>query len=498
MNEWLMGEEIEWSAMLQSGKSARLLVDNDVHSIIGLFKGPSDITGLSRCFLKNGAAVGRETIGEHVETATPECSGPRDILIYDKWCEFFVASAAEEAAERGWGRLIFHKKNSDADLLVPHSRGCHESYLTSRNFANRLIGADDDSKTLDGIEPAINALILFLITRQIFSGSGGLMLFPPDEASSERPSSFWISPRTYFITHIFEANTSDHRGIINTRNEPLAVMSRYGRLHLILGDANMADMSVYLKFGATAAVLEMIDTGYLDDQIVMKELDRAVELIKKISADLTLKSVPIKLKSGRVLNAIGVQRIFQEIWKSYVSKNKCGGEKLAVAEYWGEVLDLLEKDSPELNYWLDWKLKHTLIDAYRRKTGLPLDHNKVRAFELSYHSPERKKSCYYRFKEEAGARFKSLVSPEEIISANEKPPRKTRARVRARLMVLLEKLGLPHEIYWDHVAFNKPGHLATPFRYLISFGEPLTYSLKTVLKNNGRARAFLKKFMSRR
>ncbi len=53
--------------------------------------------------------------------------------------------------------------------------------------------------------------------------------------------------------------TTLKRPIINTRDEPHADADKYRRLHVIIGDANLSEISTYLKVGTTALVLTMIE-----------------------------------------------------------------------------------------------------------------------------------------------------------------------------------------------------------------------------------------------
>ena len=46
---------------------------------------------------------------------------------------------------------------------------------------------------------------------------------------------------------------------MNTRDEPHADPHRYRRLHVIVGDANLAEVATFLKVGTTALVLAMIE-----------------------------------------------------------------------------------------------------------------------------------------------------------------------------------------------------------------------------------------------
>ena len=57
--------------------------------------------------------------------------------------------------------------------------------------------------------------------------------------------------------------TTLKRPIINTRDEPHADADKYRRLHVIIGDANLAELSTYLKVGTTSLVLAMIEARAL-------------------------------------------------------------------------------------------------------------------------------------------------------------------------------------------------------------------------------------------
>ena len=52
-----------------------------------------------------------------------------------------------------------------------------------------------------------------------------------------------------FSNVMVDLNTMVKRPIINTRDEPHADHAKFRRLHVIVGDANMAELSTYLKVG---------------------------------------------------------------------------------------------------------------------------------------------------------------------------------------------------------------------------------------------------------
>src|SRR5690625_654516 len=112
----------------------------------------------SNVFLGNGARLYLD-VGSHPEYATAECDDIRQLLIQDKAGERIMADLVTDAQERLVadgieGTIHLFKNNLDS---AGNSFGCHENYLIRRrpNFAGMA-----------------DALIPFLITRQILTGAG--------------------------------------------------------------------------------------------------------------------------------------------------------------------------------------------------------------------------------------------------------------------------------------------------------------------------------------
>ena len=72
------------------------------------------------------------------------------------------------------------------------------------------------------------------------------------------------------------------RPIINTRDEPHADREKYRRLHVIVGDSNMSEYTIYLRNGVTALVLAMIEDGVITTDLVLRD---PVKAIKEVSHD---------------------------------------------------------------------------------------------------------------------------------------------------------------------------------------------------------------------
>ncbi|NJN69990.1 MAG: Pup--protein ligase, partial [Nitrospira sp.] len=97
------------------------------------------------------------------------------------------------------------------------------------------------------------------------------------------------------------------RPIINTRDEPHADAARFRRLHVITGDANMAEVSTYLKVGTLDIVLDLLETGA---DVPHLELDEPVRVFKQVSRDLDVKQT-VKLAGRKTpTTALAVQRAY--------------------------------------------------------------------------------------------------------------------------------------------------------------------------------------------
>ena len=103
----------------------------------------------------------------------------------------------------------------------------------------------------------VRHLTPFFVSRQVVCGAGRVGI-----GQDGRGDGFQISQRADFFEVEVGLETTLKRPIINTRDEPHADPAKYRRLHVIIGDANLAEVSTYLKVGTTALVLAMIEDRY--------------------------------------------------------------------------------------------------------------------------------------------------------------------------------------------------------------------------------------------
>jgi len=378
-------------------------------------------SGLANVILTNGARLYVDHA--HPEYSTPEVTNPREIVLFDKAGEMTMAEAALRAAHTpGIGPINLYKNNTDNKGA---SYGAHENYLMSRQTPFADIVAH---------------FTPFLVTRQIYCGAGRIGI--GQDASEHR---FQISQRADFFEVEVGLETTLKRPIINTRDEPHADAERYRRLHVIIGDANLAEYATFLKVGTASIVLSMIESGAFDGTLGIAE---PVAELRAVSHDPTLKH-KIELRNGKRLTAIELQQSILEQAEAY-----CGADAdpdtREVLDQWAYVLDALARDPMELADMLDWPAKLSLLDRYRERENLGWGAAKLQAIDLQYHDVRPEKGLYHRLV--ARGKMKRLLTDTEIINAMTEPPGDTRAFFRGRCLARY-----PSEVVaasWDSVIFD--------------------------------------------
>jgi Pup amidohydrolase len=384
--------------------------------------------GLANVILTNGARLYVDHA--HPEYSTPEVTNPRDLVLWDKAGERVMAEAARLAATLPGGpQLLLYKNNTDNKGA---SYGTHENYLMSRKtpFAD-----------------IVRHLTPFFVSRPVVCGAGRVGI-----GQDGREHGFQLSQRADFFEVEVGLETTLKRPIINTRDEPHADADKYRRLHVIVGDANLSEVSTYLKVGTTSLVLSMIEDGFLSIDL---SLERPVSALHAVSHDVSLRE-PVTLKDGRQLTAVQLQMEYQEQARKYV-EDRYGSDvdpdTRDILDRWESVLSRLESDPMSLAGELDWVAKLSLLQNYRDRDGLDWDHPKLHLVDLQYADVRVEKGLYQRLV--SLGRMERLVTDAEILRAAHEPPEDTRAYFRGRC---LAKYG--DEVAaasWDSVIFDLPG-----------------------------------------
>ena len=384
-------------------------------------------SSLANVILTNGARLYVDHA--HPEYSSPEVTNPRDVVIWDKAGEWIMAEAAKHAAlVPGSLPINLYKNNTDNKGA---SYGSHENYLVSRATAFAEI---------------IRHLTPFFVTRQVFTGAGRVGI-----GQDGRTHGFQISQRADFFEVEVGLETTLKRPIINTRDEPHADPERWRRLHVIIGDANLAEIPMYLKMGTTSLILSMIEDRFLSVDFT---IDQPVRTLHQISHDPTLKQL-VLLRSGRKLTAVQLQMEYFEQARKYV-EDKYGTDvdeiTKDVLERWESVLTRLESDPMSLNRELDWVAKREILEGYRMRDGVDWDNARLHLVDLQYADVRPEKGLYQRLA--ARGRFERITTDAQIRAAVDNPPPDTRAYFRGRC---LDKYAdSVAAASWDSVIFDLP------------------------------------------
>ncbi|MFL6071977.1 MAG: Pup--protein ligase [Mycobacteriales bacterium] len=382
----------------------------------------------SNVFLRNGARLYLD-VGSHPEYATPECDSVLDLVTHDKAgeriLEGLLVDAERRLREEGIaGDIYLFKNNTDS---AGNSYGCHENYLVGRHGEFARLA---------------DVLIPFLVTRQVLCGAGKVLQTP-------RGAVYCLSQRAEHIWEGVSSATTRSRPIINTRDEPHADAERFRRLHVIVGDSNMSEITTMLKVGATDIVLRMIESG-----VVMRDLslENPIRAIREVSHDLTCRR-KVKLANGREATALEIQREYHAKAAAYVDRR--GGDPFSsrVLELWSRVLDAVDSgDLSLIDREIDWATKYQLIDRYRGKHGLPLSSPRVAQLDLAYHDIHRDRGLYYLLERKGSVERSS--TDLKIFAAKSIPPQTTRARLRGEFIRHAQEKRRDFTVDWVHLKLN--------------------------------------------
>jgi proteasome accessory factor A len=382
----------------------------------------------SNVFLANGARLYLD-VGSHPEYATPECDSLVDLVTHDKAgeriLEQLLASAEQRLREEGIrGTIYLFKNNTDS---AGNSYGCHENYLTSRR---------------DDFGHYAEVLIPFLVSRQIYAGAGKVL-------QTARGAQFCIAQRAEHIWEGVSSATTRSRPIINTRDEPHADAERYRRLHVIVGDSNMSEYTTFLKVGATAVLLRMLE----DPAVVLRDmtLENPIRAIRDISHDLT-GTKRVRLANGREVSAIDIQTEYLNRALRYADQKGLPPQEQRALDMWEHCITTIADDPFKLDREIDWVIKHKLVEAYRAKHGLALSSAQVALLDLQYHDINRARGLFYKL--QGRGMVERICDDDAIDEAVETPPQTTRARLRGEFIRKAKERKRDYTVDWVHLKLN--------------------------------------------
>lgn len=442
MNSTLFGLETEYaftpydydgkvlSRTVYSGRLVRL-ASRHYPSLVGRDKQDLYLGNGSRWLVDSGLGL------INLEYSTPECTGPEELIAHVRAGDRIVAELARDLERRQskLHRAFISKTNVDysENATGSNTSGSHENYLHSAPLA--------------GLAPQI---LGHLVSRVLYSGGGGFN----DEATHIE---FMLSPRVLFLEQVISDGSQSNRAIFSTRQEPLS-NSRYGRLHLICGEGVSLDRSEYLRFGTTALIIRLIDSGFFPG--------RGIELDPLLAINTVARDIHCREKIGKIngvpASAIDVQRHYLNQVKSQLGQPLLPDWAGPLCNSWESTLNSLESDPMQLVGILDWPTKLSLYREFAEQKGF--DWQELTNKENK--SPKEIRASLFEFDIQFGniaddglfatlihdsRPDNKLVTDNAIEEALRKPPQGTRARIRGEWIERLRQEPEGKVCNWDSI-----------------------------------------------
>lgn len=403
----------------------------------------------SNVFTRGGARLYLD-VGSHPEFATAECDLLEDVLAQDRAGELVMADLAEQANARLAatgvpGRIHLLKNNRDAE---GNGFGCHENYLVRRrgDFWN-------DARTL----------VPHLVTRQILVGAGHIAADGDTRRAADGLRGYVFSQRADQMWDAVSSATTRARPLINTRDEPHADAERYRRMHVIVGDSNIAQGSTLLKVAAMDLLLDYLEHGGELGDLALADPMRA---IRDTCHDMS-GGVLLERSDGRTITPLEVQAEHLGRLREHVAQGiEVTALHEAALDLWERGLQALRLQQPELvDKELDWAVKHRLLTRYCQRHDTDLTDPRVSRLDLAYHDVSPGGGLRQRL--EGAGLLRRFVDEATCRRAVDTPPATTRARLRGAVVARAEDLRRDVSVDWVGVRLDdgvcSPVTLNDPF-----------------------------------
>jgi proteasome accessory factor A len=383
----------------------------------------------SNVFLENAARLYLD-VGSHPEYATAECDDWWDLVAQDGAGQRIMASlmaqANETFAERGEdARIHLLKNNVDS---AGNAFGSHENYLVDRRGEfSRL--------------PRI--LLPFLATRQIVTGAGGVV------REQDGSANFVFSRRSDHMWEAVSSATTRTRPIINTRDEPHGDPTRFRRLHVIVGDSTMSELSTWLRFATTNLVLRLIEAGTVVPDLRLAD---TITSIRAVARDLQGVE-PLALEDGGTATAVQIQQRYLDLVAPLADE-----DEQIVLETWQKAIDAVRtQDLGWARTHLDWAIKQDLFRSTAERRGLDLADPQIERLELAYHDLDPRSGLFPALQRRHLA--PQILPEDRFAQAVTTAPTTTRAHLRGRFVTEAQRSGVDHVADWTTLRLVRQGAL---------------------------------------
>jgi proteasome accessory factor A len=377
--------------------------DGDDHAVLAWANGRS----IGNAVLRNGARLYVDHA--HPEYSSPEVLTAREGVVWDRAGERIAARAMAilEQAD-GVPSAVLYKNNSDGKGA---SYGTHENFLLDRAVP---------------FDRVVEVLLPFFASRQVVVGAGRVGI-----GTRGQEPGFQISSRADFFEEEVGLETTLNRPLVNTRDEPHADPQRHRRLHVIIGDANMLEVSTFLKLGATSLVLAALEEEQRTGRRVLPvlHLEDPVRAVRDFSHDPSLcHAAPTR--EGGSLTAVQIQQAYADAITAHA--DAADPETAEVLDLWQGILRDLATEPMRAADRVEWLAKLSLLESYRTRGNLSWEDPRLQAIDLQFSDLRPQRSLFAKLR--AAERVRTLVTDQEVDHARLTPPASTRAHLRGSLI----------------------------------------------------------------
>ena len=229
--------------------------------------------------------------------------------------------------------------------------------------------------------------------------------------------------------------TTRSRPLINTRDEPHADAELYRRMHVIVGDSNIAQGSTLLKVGVMDLLLDYLEEG---GSLADLTLANPMRAIRDTCHDLT-GTVPLELADGRTITPLDLQTEHLARVRAHTAAMDLTALQRQALDLWERGLDAVRAGRPQdVATELDWAAKHQLLTRYAERAGVGLDDPRIARLALAYHDVSPTDGL--RLKLEGAGLLRRFVDDDAARAAITTPPATTRAHLRGTVIARAEDL----------------------------------------------------------
>lgn len=301
-------------------------------------------------YLRNGSRMYMDM--NHPEVATPEVTRIADLIASKLAAERLLQDAFQYAVDRGKiGSFALNLRVADH---AGNTWGAHENYQVERK-------AFDLSPVRTPQSLVFRSLAMHLATRVPLCGSGGIYRTGDDRYR------FVISQKAMSLANDSSDMTTHNKPLVNLRDEPLADRTRWARLHITSGDANLLPRIMAIGVASTVMVAALIEQGWRLDEKYMAKPGEIHKLAQFASLDLSCQG-SVELANGRTARLIDIQ---YELAKAAEDRLKDRGQldeefSYALEEWQRDISDFMTESS-KLGRRSEWMIRRDFLERRSQK-----------------------------------------------------------------------------------------------------------------------------------